>query len=291
MSDTPEAEVLVESGCLLGEGPLWIPETGTLYWTDVVAQELWSWSEKDGVSMVPTITPVGGLARAFGEWLVVSTLRGFGYLDPETGAIAAIGDPKVSPRKALMNDCKCDRMGRLVSGSRHLSEQDPEGRAFVLDKGIARQIEGEFTVWNGPAFSPAGDRIYFADSPTRRIFTAAYDQEAGELGKYEVFAETSGDEGYPDGMTVDADGRLWSARWNGWSVACYNSDGTVSHTVDIDAPQVASITFGGADMKTAFVTTAKRGLSGDKFEAAPLSGHVFTFESDVPGLEEPVYKE
>lgn len=291
MSEMPDVKVLVESGCQLGEGPLWVPETSTLYWVDIVGHKLWSWSEAGGVKTVNTVAPVGGLARATGGRLVVSVFRGFAYLDPETGALEAIGDPTISPRRALMNDCKCDRKGRLMAGSRHPAEREAVGRGYLLDKGEIRSVPGEYIVWNGPAFSPAGDRVYIANSGTRKIFTASYDLESGEVGPMEVFVETKGDEGYPDGMTVDAQGRVWSARWLGWCVAVHNPDGSLYKEVKLPVPQVASITFGGADNKTAFVTTARTRMSSEALEQAPLSGHLFTFDVDEPGLEEPVYQD
>lgn len=282
---------LVESQCRLGEGPVWLPETGTLFWTDIEGQRLWRWSEGEGAAPRPLIAPAGALARGEGGTLLAPMARGFARIDPDTGAATALADPLASPEGTLMNDGKCDRRGRLIGGSKHLAESAAEGVAFVLERGALRVLRAGFTVFNGPAFSPAGDRIYFADSPSQRIMTAAYDLEAGTMGEPEVFAALGKDEGYPDGMTVDAAGALWSARWDGWTVARYTPDGALDRVFEVPVPRPTSLTFGGAGMDTLFVTSARTRLDEAALAAAPLSGALFVARVGHTGLAEPIYRD
>lgn len=285
-------ETLVESGCLLGEGPVWRPETETLYWTDIEGRRLWRWSADIGPSSVPVIASAGGLVLGPRETLVAPMDRGFAMVEANTGAARAIGNPLASPAGTLMNDGKCDRRGRLICGSKHLAESAGEGVAFVLDRGQSRVLMEGFVVFNGPAFSPGGECIYYADSPTKRIMTAAYDIDRGGIvGKPEVFAELGAEEGYPDGMTVDGEGGLWNARWDGWALARYRPDGMLDRVVDLPVPRPTSVAFGGAGMETLFVTSARTRLDEGTLKSAPLSGSVFTVRTGCRGIAETIYQD
>lgn len=279
---------LVESACLLGEGPVWRPEAGDLFWVDIEGQQLWRWCDGAGARARPLIAPAGALVRGPGGTLVAPMARGFASLDPGTGAARALGDPCVVPAGTVMNDGKCDRRGRLIAGAKHLAESEAVATAHTLTGGIVRPFYSGVTVWNGPAFAPEGTRIYFADSPTKRILTAAYDPESGEMGAAETFTVLDADEGYPDGMTVDAEGCLWNARFEGWSVARYAPDGRRLATLALPVPRPTSLTFGGPGLDTLFVTSARTGLDAAALQAAPLSGALFAARVPVRGLVEPV---
>ncbi len=282
---------LVECRCTLGEGPVWQTETSALFWTDVDGQRLWRWSEAEGATSRRVIAPVGALARGEGGTLVAPMARGFARIDPASGAAEALTDPLASPEGTLMNDGKCDRRGRLIGGSKHLAENAAEGVAFVLDRGSLRVLREGFTVFNGPAFNLAGDRIYFADTPSQRIMTAAYDLDTGTMDTPQVFAALGKDEGYPDGMTVDAEGYLWSARWDGWAVARYAPGGALDRVFNVPVPRPTSLTFGGAATDTIFLTSARTGLDEAALKAAPLCGALFTARLGYRGIEEPIYRD
>jgi len=281
---------LVESACELGEGPLWRPETSELFWVDIDGQRLWRWTESEGASTRPLIAPAGALVPGPDGTLVAPMGRGFAVLDPASGAARVLADaPLLAPAGTVMNDGKCDRQGRVIGGAKDLVEAAPVAAAYSLAGGVARPFYAGVTVWNGPAFAPDGRRIYFADSPTRRILTAAYDPEAGRIaGPVEIFATLGPDEGYPDGMTVDAEGCLWNARFAGAAVARYAPDGRCLAVLALPVPRPTSVAFGGPDLDTLFVTSARVGLDATALAAAPLSGALFAARVPVTGLLEPV---
>lgn len=285
-----QPEVIVRSACELGEGPIWSESESRLYWVDIVKNTLWSWNETEGASNFSLNGPASGLALCNDRRLLAPVARGLVLIDYEEQSFEEYGASSITPPDTMMNDCKCDRMGRLIAGSKHLLEREPLGIALTVDRGAVKAVQGNFTVWNGPAFSPLGDRIYFADSPERKIITATYNLETAEIGKWEVFAELQANEGYPDGMTTDSLGRLWSARWDGWSVACYHPDGTLLETIELPVQRPTSLAFGGRNYTTLFITSARTRLSEDEIQNAPHSGDVFALPVSVAGLQEPLYQ-
>jgi sugar lactone lactonase YvrE len=280
---------LVDSRCQLGEGPLWDPETGTLHWLDIDGRRLWSWSADAGPRSLDLPIRMTSLARTGSHRLVGGAELGFAFLDPHTGAIEPIDLPQGSPVGTLMNDGKCDRSGRLVAGSKVVVGDRPIACAFLHEPTRTVPIVDGLTVWNGPAFDATGERIYFADSPTRRIMTARWDGTAPRLWELEIFAHLTEAEGYPDGMTVDAEGCLWNARWDGWSVVRHLPDGSVERKIDLPVPRPTSVAFGGADLRTLFVTSARVDLDYETLARAPDSGGLFALKPGVAGLAEPVW--
>ncbi|MEO1190679.1 MAG: SMP-30/gluconolactonase/LRE family protein [Pseudomonadota bacterium] len=270
--------VFLECACELGEGPLWCPERQRLFWVDIEGQRIWCADPAGQAWAKPVVGPLGFLARGADDLLVTGVNRGFAWLDPETAALRSLGDPLLSAPGTMMNDGKADRGGRLVAGSKITGGDQPLGAAWSLSAGRCTPALNGFTVFNGPAFSPDGRRIYFADSPSGRIETATYDSESGAIGRRELFASLP--DGFPDGMTVDRDGGLWNAVWDGWRIDRYLPDGTLDRSLPVPVPRPTSIAFGGGDYAEVFVTSARTGLSAGALADAPLSGAVFT---GVPG--------
>lgn len=281
-------QLLSNSSCLLGESPVWDPETETLYWIDIVGRKIWKWSECKGEVYIKLPQLIGGLAKASNKQFVVATERGIGFLTFEKNNIEVIGNELVSSG-ITMNDCKCDKAGRLIAGSKILKGKKGRAYRFVIEKGEVKNKKSGFRIWNGPAFSPEGDKIYFADSPLKKIYYANYNVKKGRIGWARTFAKLGDDEGYPDGMTVDAEGKLWSAQWGGWCVVRYNKLGQVDLKIKLPVPNPTSLTFGGPDYKTLYITSAREGMSEQELSNAPLSGGVFAVQTESQGLEETMY--
>lgn len=280
------ARLLVDSACILGEAPLWVPEAGCLYWLDIEAQRLWRLRPGEAAASLPLPGPASFLVRASSGKLIAGMDRGFVLLDPAEGRVRSLCEPLAAPEGTMMNDGKADRQGRIVGGAKDRGERSPAAPAFRLDAAGLRAFPGAYTVFNGPAFSPDGSRIYFADSPSKVIQTAGYDPESGEVGRPEPFAVLGPDEGYPDGMTVDCNGGLWNAQWDGWRITRYHPGGERDRSVALPVPRPTSLAFGGAGFETLFITTARSRLDPESLAAAPLSGGLFALEPGERGLEE-----
>jgi sugar lactone lactonase YvrE len=248
-----------------------------LYWVDIKACTLhryrvagcevrhWSLPE-----------PVGAVVSRSRGGLLLALRSGFAVFDPQTGALQRLFDPEPESPQNRLNDGKCDALGRFWVGSMHDSERQPTGHLYRLDPDLSlERFPMGFVVTNGPSWSGDGRIFYFNDSVARRIYAFEFDLAEGRLGRRRLFVQVPADAGHPDGQCVDAEDHLWTAHWNGGRVTRYRPDGTVDRVVALPAPLVTSCCFGGQDLSTLYVTTARAGLTPAALDAAPLSGGLF----------------
>jgi sugar lactone lactonase YvrE len=290
---TTTASCILEIRSNLGEGPLWHAAEQRLYWLDLLQPAVYRFDPKTRKNeQLPADigTYVGGLVfRARGGWIVVKE-DGISAVDPATGRREVLLHPEANLSGNWFNDCKCDRQGRLWTGSADRGEKDPTGNLYVVDAALrARRVDSGIICANGPAFSPDGKVCYFCDSYARRIFRYDVDPASGEVGPRLPFAAVPDDAGYPDGMTVDAEGFLWNAHWDGWRVTRYAPDGSIDRVLDMPVPRPTAPAFGGPDLATLYITSASGGLGEQQLREAPLSGSLFACEPGVRGLPEPMF--
>jgi sugar lactone lactonase YvrE len=180
--------------------------------------------------------------------------------------------------------------GRLWSGSADTKDTDASGSLFVFDaQARARKIDSGFICSNGPAFSPDGKRAFFTDSYAFEIWCYDLDPATGEVGPRRSFARIAPEDGYPDGMTVDAEGFLWNAHWDGWRITRYDPDGRIDRALKMPVPKPTSIAFGGPDMKRLFITSASLDMTPQQLEEAPWSGCLMACDLDIAGLPDRDY--
>jgi sugar lactone lactonase YvrE len=144
-------------------------------------------------------------------------------------------------------------------------------------------------VSNGLGWSPDNRIMYYADSPTYNIYAFDFEPELGRISNERLFAHHQ--TGFPDGLTVDAEGYVWSARWDGWQVIRFAPDGTIDRVVEMPVQRPTSCIFGGPQLNQLFVTSAKIGLNEAELAGQPLAGNLFVIDVDVPGLAEPLFGE
>lgn len=290
---TATASCILEIRSNLGEGPLWLAAEQRLYWLDLLRPAIYRFNPKNGANerlSADLGTYIGGLVfRGRGGWIVVKE-DGISAVDAASGRRQVLLHPEADLPGNWFNDCKCDRQGRLWTGSADRGEKDPTGNLYVIGADLrARRVDSGIICANGPAFSPDGRICYFCDSYARQVFRYDVDPATGEVGPRQLFATVPDDEGYPDGMTVDAEGFLWNAHWDGWRVTRYAPDGTIDRVVDVPVPRPTAPGFGGADLATLYITSASGGLSEQQLKEAPLSGSLFACEPGVRGLPEPSF--
>ena len=285
-----EIRCVAQSGDELGEGPVWVAAEGRLYWFDIHGRRL-HWLEHAsgavGEFSLPVRASVAAPRRAGG--LILVTEAGLATFDTAVGAFD-LRQPMTFESGFRTNDGKVDVAGRLWwstmdddGGKRPgaLFRTDPNGRTHKVLEGLH--------IANTVSCSPNGDAMYLADSrlSTLWAFPIAAD---GSLGERRVFIDTRGGDGAPDGSAVDAEGYVWNAQWGAWRVVRYAPDGAVDRIVAFPAAHVSSCAFGGPDLTTLYVTTAKEHLSAEARAAQPLAGHLFAFEPGVAGLALPVFE-
>ena len=276
----------VQSEALLGEGPLWDPARGRHYWFDIQNKLLVWWrsgNNEQGSSSLPLRASAGAL-MADGS-LLLATEGGVGVLDVETGAfeVRVIAN---EPEANRSNDGGTDPQGRFWWGTMRDGAVADAGSIYRLnpDWTIQRIIQ-PITIPNALAFSPDGRTLYVAESDKGLIWAYAVEPETGELGDRQLFARVT--DGSPDGAAVDAEGYLWNAHWGAWRVVRYAPDGTIDRIVELPVDQPSSCAFGGPDLKTLFITSAREDLSEVALANQPLAGGLFSIEVDAPGLPIP----
>jgi len=277
-------ETLWQGRAQLGEGPVWDGARGRLYWTDIIGRRLF---RLDGLSGHPMVwdmpRPVGSFAVTADGGLLAAIGTGFARIDGDSGAVQALDAGATAPETCLMNDGKADRAGNFICGAKDLQESSAIAPAFRLTQGRATGWGGWFTVFNGPAFSPDGETVYFADSPQKIIRRARYDAATGALSDESPFAVLGPDDGYPDGMTVDADGFLWNAQWDGARLTRYAPDGRVDRMIPLPMRRPTSVAFAGPGLDVLVVTSAAK----DQDAADSHAGSVLALHGlGVRGLAE-----
>lgn len=285
-------EVVVESRNELGEGVLWSPEHGEIQWTDIEGRRFWAFRPADGrVRSVGLPDRLSHFAPLGGSRILAGFAGGLEVFDLATGARRPIAAIEADRPTTRLNDAKPDRRGRHVFGT--MDEERPRrpiGALWSYEAGHApRVLRQGVMVSNSIAFSPDGSRLYFADTPQRRILVFDYDSDSGEIAGERVFAEVAGP-GFPDGSTVDADGCLWNAEWGGARVVRYTPDGRIDRVLSLPCRQVTCCAFGGAALDLLYVTSARTGLDEAALAAEPLAGALFVFEPGVRGLADTAFR-
>ena len=197
-------------------------------------------------------------------------------------------DPNARVLDVACNDGKIGPDGALWLCTDDLAEQEPRGVLWrIAPDGTAALIDAGFAVGNGPAFSPDGMTMYFADTMASRILVYELVPELGEVRARRVFATMGGKSGFPDGMTVDAQGFLWVAHWGGARISRYDPDGAIERVVPMTVPNVTSVAFAGAELTTLYITTAREGMTPAQLDAAPEAGGLFRLETAIQGQLEP----
>jgi sugar lactone lactonase YvrE len=274
-------EVAVSSGCELGEGPVWDEASGILYWVDILAGRFHRFEPGTGLTTLTSIgEPIGAVALVNGGGLIAAVERGFAHLS-DTGA-EPVG-PRVVPPGRRMNDGKCDPLGRFWAGSMAYDLTAGAGSLYRLehDGAVTTVLDG-VTISNGVDWSADGRRMYYVDSATRRIDVFDFELETGDATNRRPFA-TIEPPGLPDGLTVDADGCVWVAIWDGWEVLRFSADGHLEGRIALPVAQATSVTFGGSDLSTLYITTASEGLTERQRVEQPLAGHVLACRPGCQG--------
>lgn len=283
-----DVTVAIPGSAFLGEGPHWDRERAELLWVDILAPALIRSNVEAGTSQATALDDIVGVAvpRRAGGYLL-ATQNGIKTFDPETGAVTLFADPEADRPDNRFNDGKCDAAGRFFVGSLALNATPGSGALWRIDPdGSSHLMRDGIHVSNGLGFSPDQSTFYFTDSGERTIFAHDYDGETGTLSNRRVFTQVPEGAGTPDGLTVDAEGFVWSAHWDGWCVTRYDPDGEVERVIDLPVPRPTSCVFGGKDLDTLYVTSARIRLSAEQLKQAPLSGSVFAIATNIRGLPE-----
>jgi sugar lactone lactonase YvrE len=286
-----EISVAVESRDVLGEGPIWSVEEQALYWVDIQRQLLQSWypvTHERKIWEMPSA--IGSFALRKSGGCVVALRTGLAFLDLQTGEVMPVVDPEPDMPYTRFNDGKCDRQGRFWAGTMDEESPNHRGSLYRLDTNLnCTRIREKVGVSNGLGWSPDNTIFYYTDSAKHTIWAYDFNHMSGEVSNERVFIQTPNDF-VPDGLSVDADGFIWSAKWDGWKVVRYAPDGSVDCEVYLPIQRPTSCTFGGSELNQLFITSASIDLSEDELKKQPLAGSVFRIEAGVKGIPEPRFE-
>lgn len=279
---------------LLGEGIQWRHSDQTLWWTDILSSKLYHHDPQTGsIDILDMPEPLGSFAfTPYKDIILAAFATGFAAFNLKTSALSWLYRPTFLDGEGRFNDGRTDRQGRFWSGTMMANPDNdmrPTGRLFCLDTNLGTSVqETSVTISNGLCWSPSGDRMYFADSPTGCIYAYDVDAHTGAVSGKHVFAR-SPKGGVPDGAAVDADGNIWSAQWGLGQILVYAPNGDMIGSVDVPASQPTCVAFGGEDLNRLYISSACDGLSDGEQRAQPYAGNVFIFETNVQGLPENTY--
>lgn len=278
-------ECVADTRATLGEGPVWVAAEHALYWVDIPEQRIFRLSEEDGLRTIRAGQHVCSLLPRSSGGFVGAGYSGFIAIDPEF-AVSPIATPEPDLPGNRFNDGKIDRAGRLWAGTMDRAEKQASGSLYRLGPDLGwKRIDSGYRVTNGPAFTRDGARMYHNDSARQTVY--AYDlAEDGTVGERGVHLHFGDGDGYPDGMTVDAEDCLWIAFWNGWCVRRFAPTGELLETINVPVQRPTSVAFGGADLDCLFITSARRDLSEQQLRAQPQAGGLFMTRPGVTGIAE-----
>ncbi|PIF05929.1 MAG: hypothetical protein CSA36_04445 [Draconibacterium sp.] len=283
-----KVEIAVKSNSDLGEGALWNYKTGELLWIDITGEILNFYNPKTGINK-PMFTGqmIGTVVPADNGQVLVALQNGIYGFDPATGSKKLIVDPEKDLPDNRFNDGKCDPAGRFWVGTMSIADKKEAGALyrFDADSSIHKMVSG-VSISNGIAWSNDAQKMYYVDTPTHCVVQYDFNNATGDIANPSTIIEVPSELGSPDGMTIDEDGNLWIALWGGAAVGCWNpSTGELLRKVEVPAKNVTSCAFGGHDLRTLYITTARTGTSDEELQKYPDAGSVFKISPGVKGVK------
>ena len=273
----------------LGEGPLWHPGEDALYWVDIHGKKIQRYHpESKDYQIFPMPMKVTALALREGGGFIIASDTGLHFWDPATGEISFIAHPEAGKAGARFNDGKADRAGRFWAGT--MEPTSATSALYRLDAdGSLHTVETGITISNGIGWSPDNSTMYYVDSLRYTIYAYDFDLACGVIRNRRDLARFEPAFGIPDGLTVDSQGHLWVAFYDGWKVARINPTGNITAIIDFPVARVTSCAFGGRNLDELYVTTAIDSLPEHERQAQPLAGDLFRVKPGVTGIPEPSF--
>ena len=286
MSTDSDLQCVADVHAILGEGPVWVARESALYWVDIEGRRIFRLEGHGQVTTWATTAGIGSIAPRKSGGFIAGTEQGIAIVDPACEQFEIVANPEEQLPGNRFNDGKVDRRGRFWAGTMDSEERAARGTLYCVDSDLRwHAVDTGYHVTNGPAFSPSGDVMYHNDSA--RQVTYAFDMDsAGNAGNRRVFLQFGRGEGYPDGMTVDSDGCLWIAFWDGWCVRRYSPQGEWIETIKLPVQRPTSCAFGGRDLDRLYISSASRDLDEQALRMQPNAGALFMVTPGVRGLAE-----
>ncbi|MGN6764599.1 MAG: SMP-30/gluconolactonase/LRE family protein [Rhizobiaceae bacterium] len=284
----PKIERVADTGDRLGETPLWAADSGELSWIDIETPRMHhlDMTRKEPVTRAFDVKYLGCQALSGPSRRLIATDRQLQFLDLGSGGLQPFlsideeGDSR-------LNDGRVDRDGRLWIGTMDNGLSARTGNLYRVDPdGTVTRMLSDIIVSNGIAFSPDGGTLYFTDTRRHLSFLFDLDRDDGTISNQRLFADYTQTGERPDGACIDVDGCLWAAFFAGSRVVRYRPDGRIDRIIELPVTNPTCVCFGGPDLRTLFITTARKFMSGEALAAEPLAGALLAIEGVGQGLPE-----
>jgi sugar lactone lactonase YvrE len=289
-----KVECVLEKDALLGEGPLWDPNKKILYWIDILKQKLHAFNPSEKTNKTYDLQEAfTAIALRKNGSLLATLKKRIAYYDPDTKTLTPVCEVEGGKRDNRFNDAKCDRRGRFWAGTMNEKNmKEPTGALYRFDfDGKLTCHQESLCLSNGLGWSPDNSVFYLVESFKYAIFAYDFDIDKGTLSGKRQFAsvdEQSG--GCPDGMTVDGQGYVWSAQPGLGRVVRYHPSGKIDQVIEMPVLRPSSCIFGGENLDTLYIPTARELMSKEQLEKYPLSGSLFAIHTGVKGIPETCFE-
>lgn len=282
-------ECVLDIKASLAECPLWSVDEQSLYWVDINAPSLNCFDPQAGRNLAwPMPEAIGSFALREGGGFVAALRHGIWFVDAAGKLQHKVADAPYDPTYHRFNDGRADAQGRFWAGSMNEKRDASTARLYRFDVDLALiPIISGITISNGLAWSPDSLTMYHADTPTRTIKAWDFDPATGDVANMRVFARFTDETDRPDGAAVDREGCYWSALYRGGKVVRISPQGEVLAAFPLRAMCPTMCAFGGPDLRTLYVTTARQRREPEELDRLPQSGGIFAMRVDVPGMPEP----
>jgi len=275
-----------DTACELGEGPLWHPQRGQLYWFDILNRRLHT-RERDRTRTMQFDEHVSAAGWVDDTHLLIASETRLFVFDLERETSRDVAPLEADDSATRSNDGRADPWGGFWIGTMGKAAEPGAGAIYRFHGGEVRKLHPDITIPNSICFSPDRRYAFFTDTPTGRILRQPLAAADGwPEGEPDLWLDLSAEVLHPDGAVVDAAGNLWGAQWGAWRVACYDPDGTFVRAVDFGAAHTSCPAFGGPDLTTLFCTTALENLSAADREKSRSHGMTFAAENVAAGQPE-----
>lgn len=260
--------------CELGEGPLWHPSLGQLFWFDILNGRMLS-RQGDTPLQWQFDQMVSAAGWVSDREMIIASETALLRFDLATGESAPLAALEADNPKTRSNDGRADPMGGFWIGTMGKGAENGAGAIYRFYRGELRKLYGDITISNAICFAPDGRTAHFTDTVTSRVMRVSLDNEGWPNAEPQVYLDLTADLSGPDGAVIDSAGNMWLAQWGAGRVACFDPAGHMLRHVAFDAPHTSCPSFGGPDLTTLHCTSALQGMDNAARAAHPHAGMVF----------------
>lgn len=272
----------------LGEGPVWDEINQKLWWVDILSCTLncYDPGSKENQSF-DVGEQIGAAVLRKEGGLLLALESGLAFFDDQTETMTPLENDFTLGEGTRSNDGKCDPEGRFWFETLDYDLEKGSGNLFCLNSELKVEKKlDQLTIPNGMAWNKKSDKFFFIDTIAGELYSYRYQKESGKISDRSVIYHFEEELGYPDGMTIDTEDKLWIALYAGRKVIRINPDnGHIEFEIRIPVPKPTSCTFGGKDLKTLFITTCREHMDEAEIEKAPLSGSLFSVDLPFQGIK------